>query len=356
MDKDKVFYLRGDGTASEVRVLVFNDSINIYDIESNSFIKGYPLKAASTVRCGDDITIYIDSSKNEYLKISASHDLAHTIVKDISNVNRGVLKKFAGNRLLWFGAIILGLIIGLYFLIITLVPYLGAAIISRDTEIKMGNQLKDVMLAEEKVSGAVVDSAGTRNLQAFADRIMLSVTYPIRVTLVRSRIVNAYALPGGQIIVYSGMLENIGEPEELVALLAHEASHVNRRHSLRSMLRSAADALVISILFNDVSAIAVTIIGNTQSLRALDYSRSAEREADEYGMKIMLENNINVSGMKKLMQILQMQGDVPDNVSFLSTHPLTKKRIEAAEDFIRTHPQDTNVDNDLQELFNRLKQ
>jgi predicted Zn-dependent protease len=73
-------------------------------------------------------------------------------------------------------------------------------------------------------------------------------------------------------------------------------------------------------------------------------------------MKLMLENNINVSGMKKLMQILKRQGDMHENVSFLTSHPLTKKRIEAADEFIRKHPQDANVDNDLQELFNRLKQ
>ena len=139
-------------------------------------------------------------------------------------------------------------------------------------------------------------------------------------------------------------------------MLAHEASHVNRRHSLRAMLRSAADALIISVIFSDVSAIAATIIGNTQALRSLDYSRSAEREADEYGMKLMLENTINLLGMRNLMLVLQKQGDVPENVAFLSSHPLTRKRIEAEDDFIRAHPQEINVDNNLSILFRQVKQ
>jgi len=69
----------------------------------------------------------------------------------------------------------------------------------------------------------------------------------------------------------------------------------------------------------------------------------------------MLQNDIDVSGMKKLMMILQEGGDVPENISFLSSHPLTKKRIEAAEEFISKHPQKENVDNNLQILFRQLK-
>jgi beta-barrel assembly-enhancing protease len=356
MDNEKVFYHKGEGTATEVRILLFNDAINIYDTVTDSFIKSYPLKGTTYAKNGEDVTVFAVSSGTEYLQIPASHSLADLILKEITNANHGFFKKVARQKLLWFAAIIIAIIIGVYLLVMTLVPYIGALLISSEVEVKMGNQLKEVMLAEEVAAGSSVDSVGTLKLQTFADKIKLSNTYPIRVTLVNSNIVNAYALPGGQIVVYSGMLKNITEPEELVALLAHEALHVNRRHSLRSMLRSAADALVISILFNDVSAITATILGNTQTLRGLDYSRSAEKEADEYGMKLMLENNVDMSGMKKLMEILEKQGGVPENISFLSSHPLTTKRIEAAENFIRKHPQKTVADNDLQLLFRRLKQ
>lgn len=355
MDKGKILYYRNDVSASVVRVLLFNDAINVYDDLTNNFLVAYPLKGATITKTGDDFFIYPGLSK-EYLLIPEKHHQADTILKEITHANHGFLKKLIRQRIAWFAAIIAGIIIGLYFLMITLIPYVGAAMISRDAEIGIGNQLKEVMIAEEKISGATVDTTRTVKLQAFADKIKLSGTYPIRVTMVNSATVNAYALPGGQIVVYSGMVDNISSADELAALLAHEASHVNRRHSLRSMLRSAADALIISVIFSDVSAIAATIIGNTQALRSLDYSRSAEREADEYGMKLMLENNINLLGMRNLMLVLQKQGDVPENVAFLSSHPLTRKRIEAADDFIRAHPQEINVDNNLSILFRQVKQ
>jgi beta-barrel assembly-enhancing protease len=356
MDNEKIFYCRNDGSAAEVRILLFNDTVNVYDAVTNNFVIAHPFKGISITKTGDDYFVYTGDASKEHLRIPAGHHQTDSILKEITRANQGFFKKLVRQRLVWFAAIIIGIIVGIYFLVITLVPYLGAAMISRDTEIGMGNQLKEVMLADEKVGGSTVDAARTVKLQAFADKIKLSDTYPIRVTIVNNATVNAYALPGGQIVVYSGMIENISSAEQLAALLAHEASHVDRRHSLRSMLRSTADALIISVIFSDVSAIAATIIGNTQALRSLDYSRSAEREADEFGMKLMLENDIDVSGMKKLMQVLQKQGDVPENISFLSSHPLTAKRIEAADDFIREHPQKIIVDNDLAVLFRQLKE
>lgn len=355
MDKENVFYFNA-GNLIEVRILVFNDAINIYDNSSNDFIKAYPLKGASVENRDNCFIVYPVTSNTEYLQVFDNDPSADSLLKEISKANQSLMRKFFRQRMLWFAVILAAIITGLYFLIVSLVPYIGAALIGRDVEIKMGRQLKDLMLAEENISGAVIDSAGTTRLQAFADRVKLSDAYPIQVTLVNSRTVNAYALPGGQIVVYTGMLHHLTEPGELVALLAHEASHVNRRHSLRAVLRNAADALVIAILFNDVSAITATIIGNAQNLRGLNYSRSAETEADAYGMKIMLENDINVSGMKKLMQILQKQGDVPENFSFLSSHPLTRKRIEATNDFIMKHPQKDGADDSLQTLFTQLKE
>jgi predicted Zn-dependent protease len=356
MDNLKVFYYSGGGDPIEVSVLNFNESINIYDRESNSFIIAYPLKGISYNTQQDEVLIYLLNTRSIYLRMAAKHDQTAALLKEITSANQSVFRTAARHRFLWLAAMIIGLFIGLYFLLITLVPYIGSAIVSKEVEVKMGSQLNDLMLSEEKLAGSFVDSAGTLKLQAFANNIKLSDNYPIRVTLVNSKILNAYALPGGFIVVYSGMIGNINAPEELAALLAHEASHVNRRHSLKSMLRNVADALVVSILFNDVSAITSTIIGNTQTLRGLDYSRSAEKEADDYGMKLMLENNIDVSGMKKLMQILQGQGDVPEKIAFLSSHPMTKKRIKAADEFIASHPQTTHVDDNLQSLFRQLKQ
>jgi predicted Zn-dependent protease len=249
----------------------------------------------------------------------------------------------------------IGLILGIYFLLIMLMPAIGSSIITRDAEVQMGNRLREMMMKEESIIGSTIDSAGTIKLQTIADQIELSDKYPIQVTLVKSKVVNAYALPGGQIVVYTGMLEKISDPASLVALLAHEASHINERHSLRSLLRSAADAIIVSVIFNDVSGVTGAIVGHAQTLKGLEYSRSRERDADEYGMQLMVRNSVDVSGMKTLMQMLQKEGDIPENISFLSSHPLTKERIRAAEVFIKNHLQKSVNKPSLEKAFQELK-
>ncbi|MCW3106340.1 MAG: exported zinc metalloprotease YfgC precursor, partial [Segetibacter sp.] len=229
-------------------------------------------------------------------------------------------------------------------------------LIGVEQEIKIGDKLKDLTLKEAPVFGKNVDVKGSRILQQFADQLQLSSTYPIRVTVVNSDIVNAYALPGGNIVVYKGILERIKTPEELVALLAHESTHINERHTLRSLLRSAANAIIISIVFGDASGISGAIAGHAETLNGLRYSRSLEAEADEKGMNLMLQNKINVNGMRQLMQMLQQEDKLPGSLAFLSTHPLTKERVAATEKYLSKHPETFERRNDLEESFFKLKE
>ena len=68
MDKGKILYYRNDVSASVVRVLLFNDAINVYDDLTNNFLVAYPLKGATITKTGDDFFIYPGLSK-EYLLI-----------------------------------------------------------------------------------------------------------------------------------------------------------------------------------------------------------------------------------------------------------------------------------------------
>jgi beta-barrel assembly-enhancing protease len=356
MDHDKELYF--DGTSArptEVRVLLFNDAVNIYDATSNNFIASFPVKTASVTKTGDSLFVYLNNSGTAYLQFHAHNEKGNEIVSEVNSSKQGWVKALMSQKIVVLIGIAIALIAGIYFSLITLIPGIGAAMISTGTEVQMGNKLREIMLREESVIGATVDSAATQKLQAFADQVRLSEKYPIRVTVVRSKMVNAYALPGGQIVVYSGMLEKISDRSSLVALLAHEASHVNERHSLRSLLRSAADAIIVSVIFNDASGVTAAIVGHAQTLKGLEYSRGKEREADEHGMQIMLRNNVDLSGMKRLMTILQKEGDVPESVSFLSSHPLTKQRIRAADKFIKKHPQKVSENLLLENAFRRLK-
>jgi Zn-dependent protease with chaperone function len=356
MEEATVLYYDGTSARPEpVRALAFGNEVRLYTESDNSPIQQFPLRGMTHNQAGSVHYIYLDSKGLQYLQLPSDHPLAITLPKEIAIANGTWGHRLMKQRTAVLLPLLLLLVVGFYIGLINLVPLLGSRLIGVKQEIKMGNKLKEVMLQEAGLMGARIDQAGTRNLQAFADRLKLSRQYPIRLTLVNSDVVNAFALPGGQIVVYSGLLQKIETPEALAALLAHESAHVNERHSLRSLLRNAANAILLSVVFNDATGISAALVGNVNSLNGLRYSRSLETEADEEGMNLLLVNQIDLNGMRALMQTLQKEGDAPDRLSFLSTHPLTKNRIKKAERYIQKHPQEVTERADLQALFQTLK-
>lgn len=356
MEESTVFYY--DGVSARpimVRVLLIGEEVRLYTAEEDSFLKSFQLRGAAHNTVGPKHYLYLDRSGLQYLQYDSAHPLAASLVAEVEKANPSLGQRLMKQKLVVLVPVMLLLAVGLYFLVLSLVPMIGMRMIGVQQEVVMGQKLRQLMQREEETLGSRVDTSGTVELQAFADAIKLSKDYPIRVTLVRSDIVNAYALPGGQVVVYSGILEKIHSPEALAALLAHESTHINERHSLRSMLRSAANGIVVSVLFSDASGVSGALVSNADALNGLRYSRSLEAEADRKGMDILLANGVPLEGMRQLMQTLQKEGDIPGSLSFLSSHPLTKERIKEADRYIKKHPQKAAARPDLAALFEKLK-
>jgi Zn-dependent protease with chaperone function len=182
------------------------------------------------------------------------------------------------------------------------------------------------------------DKEKTKQLNAFFKALHYKTNYNIRITVVKSDVVNAYALPGGNIVVYTGILDKMDDYRELVALLSHEFSHVELKHTTKNMCRSLSSYLLISLLVGDAGGITAVVLQNADQLKQLGYSRNLEEEADNNGMKLMLQANIDLAGMKKLFEALKKEEGSAGNVpQFLSTHPLTDNRIKNVKAQIAKH-------------------
>jgi beta-barrel assembly-enhancing protease len=356
MSKSTTLYFDGDNSdAQEVCVLFFNTAVHLYTT-NDQLLQRFPLKRTFLKQTGSHQFLYLNEKQTQYLQFSNDHPLTATLSQEVSESNMTFPKRLLRSRALLILSFLLAFIAGIYFLIICLVPYLGNKIISRNREIEMGNKLHASMLAEARLLGEEMDVEGTHHLQAFANELQLSSNYPIRVTLLKSTAVNAYALPGGNVVVYTELLQKIKSPEALAALLAHESTHVNERHSLRSLLRNAASSIALSVVFGDASGIASILVSNAETLNGLRYSRSLEEEADRKGMELLLQNDVAVNGMQQLMQTLQQEaGANQETLSFLSSHPLTEERLKNAKQFIKEHPQKIEQKKDLQTIFKSLK-
>lgn len=226
-------------------------------------------------------------------------------------------------------------ILGSYFYVIPSVAETAAGHLPRNLEEKLGEAVYTSFTQFDEI-----DTYKSEQVTEFYNALGFDSEFDVRITVVDSDTKNAFALPGGHVVVYSGILDDMESPEELAALISHELTHVNQHHSTKSIFRSLGNSLLLSILLNDVNGMTAVLASGANTLQQLSYGRSLEKEADQMGMEMMLQNNINPAGMARLMERLQdahnHDFDIPE---FLHSHPLTENRIEDASAFSAQHKQ-----------------
>lgn len=256
-----------------------------------------------------------------------------------------------GKKAYLFGLI--GIAIVLSFLHLVIIPFTVKTIATnfpKDMEAKLGENYMGI--AEEY---GVIDNNKTKIIQCLSGKIDFDTEYDLTFYVVESDYVNAFALPGGRIIVFTALIDSMTSFDQLISLMGHEAGHVELRHSIQSIFREQSYNIVLNAISGGNSEVVSSIIGTASSLNTLHGSRKHEKEADRYALKVLVKNNCDPKGVVELFEILAKGGEnyIPD---ILSTHPNPKLRIEELnaqinelEEFIIT-PQDS-----LQVLFDLLK-
>ena len=200
-----------------------------------------------------------------------------------------------------------------------------------------------------------VDEEKSELLNEFSRQLELNNTRPLKFTVVDSKIVNAFALPDGNIVLYTGLLNKMETYEELAGLIGHEVIHVNQRHSMKMLCKNLVGYIFISVVLSDINGIMSVIADNAHNLNNLSYSREYEREADLEGTALMIQNKIDPYGMLKLFERLQ-EDDKFTVPEFFSSHPVTNDRIRYIEEYILHKKHDLEYNAVLSDLFDRLKE
>jgi Zn-dependent protease with chaperone function len=142
---------------------------------------------------------------------------------------------------------------------------------------------------------------------------------------------NALALPSGTIVVTDALVALSGHDDELMAVLAHEAGHVEERHGLRQVFQNSTVALVMTWLLGDVSMLAAAA---PSALLQARYSRELERDADRHAIAVLDLNGVPRRHFTRMLERLEAaareEGAASGSVlDYLSSHPVTSDRIEA---------------------------
>lgn len=141
---------------------------------------------------------------------------------------------------------------------------------------------------------------------------------------------NAFALPGGDIVVTDALLELLkDEPDAVLTVLAHELGHVRHSHGLRMLLRAGAVGVVASVIFGDFSSL---LAAAPAALATNAYSRDDEREADFYGRTLARAGGVDTSRMAVFFGRLAERNKAAAESSPLaiaiSTHPADEERVK----------------------------
>lgn len=324
------YYLQG-GEAREATVLLLKDKLSIgirneyneprliywpyQQIIKDNFWK----RGQAVVRCGSYPVQVIEVDSKEF---------ADKLERLLAHKNRSWLSRTMNRNMLHMLKVLLicGTIILAAYLF--LLPFLAERLAKRVPvayEEKLGNELYDVLK-----NSFELDESKTFYTNEFFRELNISTAYSIRITVVKDDIVNAFAMPGGHIVVYDKMLAGMDNYEDLAALLAHEFTHVNEKHSTRSLFRQLASGIFLSVIIGDIGAIANTMIRNADNLKGLNYSRSLEKEADLNGLKILSERKIDCNGFVRLFEMLKKEN--PDagkqSMEWINSHPDLDKRID----------------------------
>ena len=188
------------------------------------------------------------------------------------------------------------------------------------------------------------DSAALAELRVVVDRLVAALPasspYRFRVYVVRDSVVNAFAAPGGVVVLHTGLLAAAKTPEELAGVLAHEIQHVVLRHSTRAVIREAPLRLALATLSGGSGI--ETAAGVVGTLGALRHRRADEAAADSGGMRLLEAAAVDAAGMAAFMRTLEPRGGEGGRlVSYLSTHPHTGDRIAALEAMAALHRAET---------------
>lgn len=197
--------------------------------------------------------------------------------------------------------------------------------------VSLENQLGRAVVAGMARPETVCQDAGTKALvQAAVARLesaMPKSAYQFDVQVVKNPQVNAMAAPGGHIVVFSGLIEKMENPEQLAAVLAHEMQHVVQRHSMKGIVRAVGLQTFLSLVVGDPGILG-DLAGN---LTVLHFMRSDEESADDVALDTLMRAGIAPVEMQKAFENLargSQQRGFETSLKYLSTHPPLAERIE----------------------------
>jgi Zn-dependent protease with chaperone function len=220
------------------------------------------------------------------------------------------------------------------------VPALAGPV-ARATPVSMEERMGDNINSQMSHIFPTCDNpVGQRVLAQLGDRIAAAADTPfdIRVRAVDAPMVNAFAMPGGRILITDDLIREAETPDELSAVIAHEIAHVEQRHVMQAVWRNFGIGMLLDLVVGGGTGAGQQAVILAGQASELSYSRTAETEADSRGQALLHADGLSSQGMAPFFERLagkSENSELDEAAEFMATHPDSARRARMAREAAR---------------------
>lgn len=202
---------------------------------------------------------------------------------------------------------------------------------SVEQEEQLGDLMKDGIWSNlPALHNHDTDSA----LTVITERLLAAVDstpYHYRFRIIRNEQINAFTIPGGNIYLFSGLIEVSDSPEEIAAVLAHEIGHAEKRHVVKKIVKEFSIAAIASVITGGDPGLMVQVI---ELVLGSSFDREQEDEADQYALELLEKSGIDPRHLADFFEKLNEEDlSYNPNLEILMTHPHNDRRIDKARSY-----------------------
>jgi Zn-dependent protease with chaperone function len=336
-----------DGLVAEIRDVIC--VVDLAAVPVTLVILDAANRNALDVWSAEDVFAYHSHANQLRIGVAGKPAGARVAVSGIEDVRRAVsllpaLKqnqrrdRFRQMRIIGFSTAVLLSVIGLYIYGVPVLAERLVWLVPPQWETELGNRAAtQIEAALSDGKGFVVcdpdaSSDANRAIARFVDDAFKGLGSPFKpeVSVVRSTIPNAFALPGGRAYYFSELLDASETPDEFAGVLAHELGHVYYRHSMETLISTSATGLLVGFILGDMTGLSVAgAVGS--ALIDNRFSRNAEAQADAFAAATARRLGFSPSGLVDLLERVAKDDEFSRAFALFSNHPLTAERRAALD-------------------------
>jgi predicted Zn-dependent protease len=212
---------------------------------------------------------------------------------------------------------------------------------SINKDIELGEYM-DSLISADPVEFPVLDPVAYPEAYEYMEDMFMSIIssdelkhrddFDWELTIIDKDVLNAFAVPGGKLYFYTGIMKYLDDAAGFAGVLAHEIAHSDRRHATQQMTQVTGLSLALAFLTgNDQSKLQEVAQQMVVGLASLQFSRTDEYEADEYSVKYLGDTKYHPKGIARFFEKLAAENQSAETAEFLSTHPADENRLENIE-------------------------